>query len=65
MKVIIHDLGDEITDTLEKSNTHSIIFQADHLYAPCRGCFQCWLKNPGFCVMKDSLQAHGSAYWPE
>ena len=60
MKVIIHDLGDEITSTLEKSNEYSVVIHADNQYAPCRGCFKCWLKNAGFCIMKDSLQRMGA-----
>ena len=33
---------------------------ANNQYAPCRGCFQCWLKNAGFCTRKDSLQHIGA-----
>lgn len=29
--------------------------------APCQGCFGCWLKTPGACVLKDSLQHIGAA----
>lgn len=29
--------------------------------APCQGCFGCWLKTPGACVLKDSLQRIGAA----
>jgi multimeric flavodoxin WrbA len=25
----------------------------DMQYAPCRGCFNCWVKTPGLCVFKD------------
>lgn len=25
----------------------------DMKYSPCRGCFSCWVKNPGRCVFKD------------
>jgi multimeric flavodoxin WrbA len=24
---------------------------------PCRGCFACWLKHPGICVIKDDQEA--------
>ncbi len=60
MKVIIHDLGDAATRTLEKLNAYSVVIHADNQYAPCRGCFKCWLKNAGFCIMKDSLQHIGA-----
>lgn len=29
--------------------------------APCLGCFCCWLKTPGTCVLKDGLQHLGAA----
>lgn len=29
--------------------------------APCQGCFGCWLKTPGTCVLKDNLQNIGAA----
>lgn len=60
MKVIIHDLGDEITNTLEKSSEDSVVLHANNQYASCQGCFKCWLKNAGFCIMKDSLQHIGA-----
>ncbi len=28
--------------------------------ARCQGCFGCWLKTPGQCVLKDSLQEIGA-----
>ena len=60
MKTIIHDLGEEITRSLEKSDADLVIIHADNQYAPCRGCFRCWLKNAGFCIMKDALQHIGA-----
>ena len=60
MKVILHDLGEEIAIPLGKNNKDSVVIHANNQYAPCRGCFQCWLKNPGFCITKDSLQHIGA-----
>ena len=60
MKVIIHDLGEEITCLLKKTNEDLVVIHADNQYASCRGCFKCWLKNAGFCTMKDSLQHVGA-----
>ena len=60
MKVIIHDLGDAITYAPEKSSEDSVVLYANNQYASCQGCFKCWLKNAGFCIMKDSLQHIGA-----
>lgn len=60
MKGIIHDLGDEMNSTLEKSSEDSVVLHANSRYASCQGCFKCWLKNAGFCVMKDSLHHIGA-----
>lgn len=60
MTTIIHDLGDEITYLLEKADKDLVVIHADNQYASCRGCFKCWLKNAGFCTMKDSLQHVGA-----
>ena len=60
MKVIIHDLGDAITYASEKSSEDSVVLYANNQYASCQGCFKCWLKNDGFCIMKDFLQHIGA-----
>ena len=60
MKVIIHDLGDAVTYTPEKTSEDSVVLYANNQYVSCQGCFKCWLKNAGFCIMKDSLQHIGA-----
>lgn len=54
MKMIIHDLGSEYNDTLNRKA--DMVIWADGKYAPCQGCFHCWTKNPATCDLKDSLQ---------
>lgn len=60
MKVIIHDLSEGTAFSPKKPDKDSVVIHANNQYAPCRGCFQCWLKNAGFCTMKDSLQHIGA-----
>ena len=60
MKTIIHDLGGKLPDWLGKPDADSVVIHADRRYAPCLGCFHCWLKNAGFCVMRDSLRHIGA-----
>ncbi len=43
MKTVLHDLGDEIASSLEKTDEHSVVIHADDQYASCRGCFKCWV----------------------
>ena len=54
MKVIIHDLGEEYNEILQRKC--DMLIHADGKYAPCQGCFGCWTKHPAQCYMKDSLQ---------
>lgn len=53
MKVIVHDLGTEYNEVLQKKC--DVVIHADGKYAPCQGCFGCWTKHPAACHMKDSL----------
>lgn len=54
MRTIIHDLGKEYSKKIAATADH--VIYADGRYAPCQGCFKCWTKNPGTCVLKDALQ---------
>lgn len=54
MRVIVHDLGTEYNEMLQKKCDK--VVHADGKYAPCQGCFGCWTKHPAQCHMKDSLQ---------
>lgn len=53
MKVIVHDLGTEYNEMLQKKC--DVLVHADGKYVPCQGCFGCWTKHPAECHMKDSL----------
>ena len=53
MKVIVHDLGTEYDEMLQKKC--DAVICADGKYAPCQGCFGCWTKHPAECRLKDSL----------
>lgn len=33
-------------------DVHSIVLNGDEI-RPCLGCFQCWTKTPGLCIMTD------------
>ena len=35
------------------------IFQLSQIVKPCVGCFGCWLKTPGKCVIKDNDSTFG------
>ncbi|MCL2253349.1 MAG: flavodoxin family protein [Lachnospiraceae bacterium] len=49
--LIVHDIDIKGLD-LDKDKY--AIFQASREVKPCVGCFGCWLKTPGKCVIKDS-----------
>jgi hypothetical protein len=56
MKLIIHDLSEQFLHVLPESNDRLTIFSAVPAVKPCLGCFGCWIKSPGKCVIKDRGQ---------
>jgi multimeric flavodoxin WrbA len=59
MRLIIHDLNDEefaVQDIVDKDTK---IFAAGK-FAHCQGCFKCWVKTPGTCVINDGLKHIGA-----
>lgn len=62
MKLIIHDLSKEQCDLAgvnELSEKDYIIVDGNGNNHYCIGCFGCWLKTPGRCVIKDEYQEMG------
>lgn len=63
MRLIVHDLtaseyGTWLTGFT--GNTDEIIGANDHIHH-CVGCFGCWVRTPGTCVLKDSFKHMGEA----
>lgn len=57
--MIIHDLNSELADKLLAGTKESCII-ADHGdIHNCIGCFGCWIKTPGVCVIKDEYANMG------
>lgn len=60
MKMIIHDLSQQDFTILHcGTETDSIIISDDGSIHNCIGCFGCWTKTPGACVLKDSYNNMG------
>jgi len=47
-------LQDISPNGIEIDQTKYIVFQESQTVKPCIGCFGCWVKTPGKCVIKDS-----------
>lgn len=62
MRLIIHDLTSDQAESLglsNSSNAKDIIIDSSIQNHFCTGCFGCWLKTPGKCVIKDHYQNMG------
>lgn len=62
MTLLIHDLLKDQLDSLNIPKEDLYIVSADGRFAPCQGCFGCWLKTPGYCYMKDELAHIGAVF---
>ncbi len=61
MNLLIHDLGAERFRVLfgkPKKNIR-VISEVGEI-KPCIGCFGCWVKTPGQCVIKDGYEHMGA-----
>jgi len=54
MRMIIHDLPEEQFNFLFPDEIEDILIVSDDgTINKCIGCFGCWIKTPGVCVIKD------------
>lgn len=51
--LLLHDLS--LTSFLPGQKNYNTISCLE-ISKPCIGCFGCWTKNPGFCVIKDGFE---------
>lgn len=60
MKIIIHDLPEDILGKIypQIADEDIVITDKGRIH-PCIGCFGCWLKTPGACIIKDECQNMG------
>lgn len=62
MKVLLHDLSKEnIMKFCGKKITNDMIVMTEKDKSPnkCIGCFGCWVKKPGECVINDNYNRMG------
>lgn len=57
-RLFIYDLPTELMKKHAASN-QAVLVNANLINQYCIGCFGCWLKNPGTCVIKDDFQDMG------
>ena len=54
MKLLIHDLPQELAEQALGIPPHGMrVVSDDGTVRPCVGCFGCWVKTPGQCVIRD------------
>lgn len=56
MKVLIHDLSTEEWDKVKDQYSDYKVISDNGKIKSCVGCFGCWVKEPGRCVIKDSYE---------
>lgn len=61
MNIIIHDLTNlQFQQIFPKITEDTQIISNNGHIKNCIGCFGCWIKTPGQCVMKDGYENMGS-----
>ncbi len=56
MSLVIHDLNKEEWDRIKEDYKDCDIVFDNHAVHPCTGCFGCWNKDPGVCIVKDGYE---------
>ena len=59
MNLIIHDLREEAWKAICGDYAGWKVVAASGVVHPCIGCFSCWNKNPGCCIIKDGYENMG------
>jgi multimeric flavodoxin WrbA len=59
MNLIIHDLNEKEWEKVASNYEGWKVISDKGDISPCAGCFGCWLKTPGQCVIKDGYDKMG------
>lgn len=65
MNVLLHDLSLENANhylSINDKSSLQIVCMSDKPPVKCVGCFGCWIKNPGECIMKDGYNHMGEYF---
>lgn len=52
-RLIIYDIANFDEKRFLKEHSDDLLFSASPMVKHCIGCFGCWVKTPGKCVIKD------------
>lgn len=59
--LLIHDLAqEEETLLLAAYKTPPVVISDDGTILHCLGCFGCWTKEPGMCILEDKYKKNGA-----
>lgn len=60
MKLLIHDLKEQTFQSIFPEPMKDVrVISDDGTIRPCIGCFGCWVKTPGQCILSDSYSHMG------
>lgn len=62
MNLVIHDLKEAEWNKIKGQYEGWNVISDDGTIKPCVGCFGCWVKTPGQCVIKDGYDRMGAYY---
>lgn len=62
MRLLIHDLKDDELATIFPSQKDIFILSDNKKIRHCLGCFGCWIKTPGACVIRDDYGDIGALF---
>ncbi|WP_022764067.1 flavodoxin family protein [Butyrivibrio sp. XPD2006] len=60
MNLLIHDLDEKEWEEIAEDYRGWEVIAPSKEIKPCVGCFGCWLKTPGQCVIKDGYDRMGA-----
>ncbi|MBR2531493.1 MAG: flavodoxin family protein [Lachnospiraceae bacterium] len=60
MNLLIHDLGPELPDRIREEYDGWTVISDNGTILPCTGCFCCWHKTPGQCILRDGYEHMGT-----